>query len=47
MSSGIDLDLVERALRCGNEDLFPERSKLLQQRDACQRLVANPEAATR
>jgi hypothetical protein len=41
----IDVDLAERALRCRNEaldpdHLFPERSKLLRQRDACTRLAA-------
>jgi hypothetical protein len=43
--AGIDVDLTERALRCRNEGLdpdhlFPERSKLLRQRDACLRLGA-------
>jgi predicted nucleotidyltransferase len=40
-----DVDLIERALHCRNkgldpDHLFPERSKLLQQRDACLRLAA-------
>ena len=44
--TGIDVELVERALRCRNEGLdpdplFAERSKLLRQRDACLRLAAN------
>jgi hypothetical protein len=43
--AGIDVDLVEQALRCRNEGLdpdhlFPERSKLFRQRDACLRLAA-------
>jgi hypothetical protein len=38
--AGLDVELVECALRCRNEDgdpdhLFPERAKLLRQRDAC------------
>jgi hypothetical protein len=42
---GIDVDLVEQALRCRNDGrdpdhLFPERSKLSRQRDACLRLAA-------
>lgn len=43
--AGLDLDLIERALKCRNEDLdpdylFPERSKLLLHRDACLGLAA-------
>jgi predicted nucleotidyltransferase len=43
--AGLDVHLIERALRCRNEDgdpddLFPERAKLLRQRDACLRLAA-------
>ena len=43
--AGLDVDLIERALRCRNEDgdpdhLFPERAKLLRQRDACLGLAA-------
>jgi predicted nucleotidyltransferase len=43
--AGFDIDLIERALQCRNEDLapdhlFPERSKLLLQRDACLQLAA-------
>jgi hypothetical protein len=43
--AGLDIELVEGALRCRNEDgdpdnLFAERSKLLPQRDACLRLAA-------
>jgi predicted nucleotidyltransferase len=43
--AGLDVELVERALDCRNEDrdpdhLFAERSKLLRQRDACLRLAA-------
>jgi hypothetical protein len=43
--AGLDVELVERALRCRNEDgdpdhLFPERAKLLGQRDACLRMAA-------
>ena len=43
--AGLDVDLAEQALRCRNEaldpdHLFPERSKLIRQRDACLRLTA-------
>jgi len=41
---GIDVDLIERALRCRNEGsdpqrLFPERTKLIGMREACQRCI--------
>jgi predicted nucleotidyltransferase len=45
-AAGLDVDLIERALHCRNQDrdpdhLFAERSKLLLQRDACLRLAAD------
>jgi predicted nucleotidyltransferase len=43
--AGFDIDLIEKALQCRNQNLdpdhlFPERSKLLLYRDACLRLGA-------
>ena len=46
---GIDVDLVERALRLRQQasdldDLFPERAKLLDQFEACARLMASKQS---